>query len=185
MRLTNENIIQECLQGNRRAQKELFHRYNAILYTSACTFVNNSDHAKGIVQETWIDIFKGLSHYDKTKSQLITWMKTILIRKAWHANKNNNKIVELKVNHKIKNHQQQIIDKMSCQEILNELDKIPAASRMVFKLYVLEEYKHSEIAKLLNISVSTSRVHLTKARAILKNRFIELNIIKIYRNEIR
>ena len=169
------HIIQSVLAGKRAAQKELFLRYNSTLYKSACTYLNDKEKAKGLVQETWIDIFKGLKGYDENKSQLTTWMKTILIRKTWRANTNKNQMMELQHTHKIYNHQVQIIDKMSCEEILNEMDKIPTASRMVFKLYVLEEYKHSEIAELLNISTSTSRVHLTKARDILRQRYTELN----------
>lgn len=175
MSIDLNHIIQECLQGNRVAQKELFQFFNGELYKSACTYLNNEEHAKGIVQETWIDIFKGLAGYDKNKSQLLTWMKTILIRKVWKANKAKRKTIELEQNHSTYNHQSQIIDQLTCQEILDEMDKIPAASRMVFKLFVLEEYTHSEISKILEISESTSRVHLTKARNILRNRHTIIN----------
>ena len=133
------------------------------------------DQAKGLVQETWIDIFKGLSGYDASKAQLITWMKTILIRKAWMANSQRKMTTEIDHSIPSYNHQSQIFDRMSCEEILDEMDKIPAASRMVFKLFVLEEYKHSEIAQMLSISESTSRVHLTKARNILRLRYAQLN----------
>ena len=170
-----KNIIQSCLRGDRLAQKELFQLYNSTLYKSACTYLNNSEQAKGLVQETWIDIFKGLKGYDENKSKLSTWMKTILIRKAWRANSLKMVTTELQHSHKIYNHQEQIIDKMSCEEILNEMDKIPAASRMVFKLFVLDEYKHNEIAELLDITASTSRVHLAKARDILRERYVQLN----------
>lgn len=157
------------------AQKELFQLYNGKLYQSACTYLNNQEQAKGLVQETWIDIFKGLKGYDVNKSKLLTWMKTILIRKVWKSNKEENRIVELQHNHSTYNHQTEIIEHLSCEEILNEMDKIPAASRMVFKLFVLEGYQHREIAAMLDISVSTSRVHLTKARNILRQRHIIIN----------
>lgn len=175
MSLDLKHIIQECLRGNRVAQKELFQLYNGKLFKSACTYLNDEENAKGIVQETWIDIFKGLDGYDINKSQPITWMKTILIRKVWKANKKNRKTEELDHNHSFYNHQSQIIDQLSCQEILNEMDKIPEASRLVFKLFVLEEYSHAEISAMLEISESTSRVHLTKARNILRNRHNIIN----------
>ena len=171
----DKDIINACLSGDRKAQRELFSLYNNTLYKSACTYLNDKDQAKGIVQETWVDVFKGLKGYDDSKSQLTTWMKTILIRKVWRANTQKIKTLELDYTQGTYDHQAQILDKMSCEEILNELDKIPAASRMVFKLFVLEQYKHSEIAKMLDISVSTSRVHLTKARDILRARYLQLN----------
>ena len=169
------HIIQAVLEGKRAAQKELFLLYNSSLFKSACTYLNDKEQAQGLVQETWIDIFKGLKGYDENKSQLLTWMKTILIRKAWRANTKKTLTLELNHTHKVYDYSTQIIDKMSCEEILNEMDKIPDASRMVFKLYVLEGYQHSEIAKMLNISTSTSRVHLAKARGILRERYSELD----------
>lgn len=175
MKIAHQHIIKACLRGDRKAQKELFQLYNGKLYQSACTFLNNTEQAKGLVQETWIDIFKGLEKYDETKSQLLTWMKTILIRKAWRINSQQNRNVELHPSHSTYNHQVQIIDKLTCEEILNELDKVPAASRMVFKLFVLEGFNHNEIGEILGISASTSRVHLTKARNILRQRHSIIN----------
>ena len=48
------------------------------------------------------------------------------------------------------------------------LQKLTPAYRMVFNLFVLEEYTHPEIAKMLNISVGTSKSNLSKARKKLK-----------------
>jgi RNA polymerase sigma-70 factor, ECF subfamily len=39
---------------------------------------------------------------------------------------------------------------------------------MVFNLYVMESYEHHEIATLLNISESTSRSNLARAKAKLR-----------------
>jgi RNA polymerase sigma-70 factor (ECF subfamily) len=39
---------------------------------------------------------------------------------------------------------------------------------MVFNLYVLEGFKHKEIAQLLGISEGTSKSNLADARAILQ-----------------
>jgi len=102
-------------------------------------------------------------------------MKTILIRKIWKSNKQKKQVVELDQDMSKYNHQTQIIEQLTCQEILNEMDKIPPTSRLVFKLFVLEEYKHSEIANMLDITESTSRVHLTKARNIMRNRHSIIN----------
>jgi len=44
---------------------------------------------------------------------------------------------------------------------------LPPSYRMVFNLYVIEGYKHSEIAQKLNISEGTSKSNLNIARAKL------------------
>jgi len=172
-----KNIIQACLRQERVAQQKLFSMYNMNLYTSACTYLHNKELAKEVTHETWIDIFKGLDKYDETKSQLMTWMKTILIRKIWKLNSKKSSTVELNHAQFIESRTEMIIDKMSCDELLGEMEKIPNSSRMVFKMYVLEGYKHSEIAQFLDITESTSRVHLTKARKIMKERYASINQI--------
>ena len=59
--------------------------------------------------------------------------------------------------------------KMSADEILACLQDLTPAYRTVFNLYVVEGYSHKEIAKTLEITESTSRSNLVKARIKLKN----------------
>ena len=51
--------------------------------------------------------------------------------------------------------------------------ELPAGYRMVFNLYVMENYSHKEIAELLNCSENTSKSQLFKARSFLKKRLFE------------
>ncbi|HEY4540164.1 MAG TPA: sigma-70 region 4 domain-containing protein, partial [Faecalibacter sp.] len=55
------------------------------------------------------------------------------------------------------------------------VQELPPQYRQVFNLYVFEEYKHLEIAELLNISVNTSKSNLSRARSLLKEK---LNLLK-------
>ena len=48
------------------------------------------------------------------------------------------------------------------------LDQLSEPYRLVFNLHILEDYSHQEIADLLNISVSTSKTQLFRAKAKLK-----------------
>ena len=45
---------------------------------------------------------------------------------------------------------------------------LPNATREVFYLYAIEGYTHVEIAQKINISVGTSKWHLSNARKKLK-----------------
>ena len=61
------------------------------------------------------------------------------------------------------------IDRMSMEELVLMVQKLPAGYRSVFNLYVIEGYSHKEIAEMLNISVGTSKSQLFKAKKILKS----------------
>ena len=52
--------------------------------------------------------------------------------------------------------------------LLEFIQQLPNRYRLVFNLYVLDNYSHKEIAELLNISEGTSKSNLSRARKILK-----------------
>jgi len=62
-----------------------------------------------------------------------------------------------------------VVSKMSADEIIAALQELSPAYRAVFNLYVIEGFAHKEIAEQLNITESTSRSNLVKARTKLKN----------------
>lgn len=68
-----------------------------------------------------------------------------------------------------------VIDRIAADEILNLVQNLPPAYKMVFNLYALDGYKHTEIANMLNISIGTSKSNLAKARNKLKVAIKTLN----------
>jgi len=60
------------------------------------------------------------------------------------------------------------VSKEKLEEIHQAIETLPHMNRTVFNLYVVDGYKHEEIAKMLNISSGTSKVHLHRARLKLK-----------------
>jgi RNA polymerase sigma factor (sigma-70 family) len=58
--------------------------------------------------------------------------------------------------------------KLSYDELLSMIQKLPTAYRTVFNLYAIEGYTHEEIGQMLNISSGTSKSNLFKAREKLK-----------------
>ena len=55
------------------------------------------------------------------------------------------------------------------ENVLPLIQNLPPQYRMIFNLYVMEEYDHKEIAALLGISESTSRANLARAKEKLRD----------------
>ena len=55
------------------------------------------------------------------------------------------------------------------------IDHLPEGCKMVFNLYIIEGYKHNEIAKILKINEGTSKSQLAHARKLLQE---EINKVK-------
>ena len=54
------------------------------------------------------------------------------------------------------------------KQIMQAIENLPEGAQLVFKLFAFEEMKHQEIAERLDISVSTSKSQLNRARKLLK-----------------
>ena len=79
--------------------------------------------------------------------------------------------------------QENVLSGISYQEVLEMIQELPAAYRMVFNLHAIEGYKHREIAKQLGITTGTSKSNLSRARehlrTVLKDYFeFEINVKK-------
>lgn len=57
-----------------------------------------------------------------------------------------------------------IVEELAAQEIIQLMDELPTGYRTVFNLYVVEGYKHREIAEELGISINTSKSQLILAK---------------------
>ncbi len=71
-----------------------------------------------------------------------------------------------------------VLNKINFEELLKTIQSLSVAYRTVFNMYVLDGYKHEEIAKKLNITVSTSKSNLSRAK--LKLREIIRNKMSIH-----
>lgn len=67
------------------------------------------------------------------------------------------------------------------KELVSLIIELPPAYRVVFNLYTIDGYSHSEISKMLNIPVGTSKSNLSRARMMLQKNIKELENAKICR----
>jgi len=68
---------------------------------------------------------------------------------------------------------EEILSKINYKDLVITLQSLSLAYRTVFNLYVIDGFKHSEIADMLGITVSTSKSNLTRARIKLKELIIQ------------
>ncbi len=61
-------------------------------------------------------------------------------------------------------------DEIDINYLLELIQELPDRYRLVFNLYVLDNFSHKEIAELLRISEGTSKSNLSRARMILKQK---------------
>ena len=125
-----------------------------------------------IVNDGFLKIFKKLSsfeaRYEDMEGSLKGWIKRIMLNTAIdHFRKNNKYLMKVDMGEKVLNipdETEDSVDKMSYDEIYKVIQQLSPMYRTVFNLYIIDGFKHEEIARQLNISVGTSKSNLAKAK---------------------
>ena len=169
-------IIEDCKNNNRSAQEKLYHRYYRYGMSISLPYTNNEEEAMEIVNDGFIKVFKNIGVFDKDK-KFNVWFRRIMVNSAIdHFRKNKKHYHHMDTEEiSITDFNDNVIDRIAADEILNLVQNLPPAYKMVFNLYALDGYKHTEIANMLNISIGTSKSNLAKARNKLKVAIKTLN----------
>ena len=93
------------------------------------------------------------------------WMKRIAINQCLMFLRKNHALKgALEIQHYDEPRAATVEHRLTEHKILELLDLLPEGYRTVFNLYVIEGYKHREIAEKLGISINTSKSQLIYAR---------------------
>ena len=127
------------------------------------------EEAVEILNDGYFKIFRKLDHYSPGLS-FKGWLRKVMVNSAIDYFRRNEKhYTNLDISHvQYKSERVTILDTLSEKDILASIQQLPESYRMVFNLFVIEGYKHDEIAIMLNISVGTSKSNLAVARNKLK-----------------
>jgi len=166
------DIIQGCIQAKRESQKEFYKIFYGFSMAIAMRYCPAQEDAMEVANDGFLKIFRQLHTFEPRhanyEASLKGWMKSILIHTAVDHFRKNNKhpfFSDIPEEHyDDRDVAESSIDRMSYKEIMEIVQRLSPVYRTVFNLYVIDGYKHEEIAKQLNISVGTSKSNLSKAK---------------------
>lgn len=172
-------LIEECKSNNKRAQIELYRKYNQAMYNIAMRLLKNPDNADDVIQESFLSAFKNI-HQFKGEVTFGAWLKKIVIHKCLNfLKKKELDVITLDESHvfnieKEDNDNWEFDSSIVLEDVKKNIDKLPDKYKFVLMLYLIEGYDHEEISEVLNISVIASRTQLmrgkTKLRQLLKRK---------------
>ncbi len=170
-----KSIIDACLSRNRLAEKRLIKMYYGFVKSITLRYASNNMESEEIVNDTFLKIFNNLAKYDYSRA-FQAWLRTIAVNTAIDYYRKYQKYVhQTDIDDvEVTDLSVDILSKISAEEILSLVQKIPPSYRTVFTLYVVEGYNHREIADMLGIKEGTSKSNLQDARKKLQH------LIKIY-----
>ena len=145
-------------------------------------YADSRDEAAEILNDGFMKLFNSIQQFD-LKKPLKPWLRAIMVNTAINHYRQKQRMIQAEEMDQAnqESEAESIISGISYQEIIAMLQKLPPAYRVVFNLYVIEGYKHEEIANMLGINVGTSKSNLFKAKESLRNilnDFFETDYVK-------
>ncbi|MEL7021649.1 MAG: sigma-70 family RNA polymerase sigma factor [Bacteroidota bacterium] len=164
-----KDLIQACVRREKWAQKELYETYYGKMMGVCLRYSNNKEDALDILHEGFIKVFKNIGKYQPGTS-LSAWIRRIMVNSAidYYRKSIRRRTEDIETAFHISSNDADAIAQCSEKEILAAVQRLSPAYRAVFNLYIIEGYSHREIAEKLDITESTSRSNLVKARTKLK-----------------
>jgi RNA polymerase sigma factor (sigma-70 family) len=170
--LALNELIEKCKKEDIKAQGELYTLFSSKLYSVCLKYSRNAVEAQDNLQDAFLTIFKSMGQY-KHKGSFEGWMKRITVNTVLQKYRKE-RFFEIVNENQIEDPEIEIEeDSFSLDFLLKLIQELPDRYRLVFNLYVLDDYSHQEVAEMLGITVGTSKSNLARARMILKNKIEE------------
>lgn len=138
---------------------------------------NNSAEAEDILQDAFSEAFYKLNTF-RNESTFGAWLKRIVVNHCInHLKKRKADLIPMDdlsmFDNRHDDFQDDEVAALSVGRILKAFEQLPQGYRVIFSLYLLEGYDHTEISAILGITESTSKSQFLRAkqkiREILKN----------------
>lgn len=169
----HRQLVEACKAGNRKAYNELYNSYAKAMYNICYRMMNNAEEARDMLQEGFVDAFHRLDSF-RFESSFGAWLKKIVINKCINAlEKRKITWVDEEITDDFtsasddENLNEEEL-KLSVERVKKAMNLLPEGARVIFSLYLLEGYDHTEISEILHISESTSKTQFMRARQIIK-----------------
>ncbi|QOD62487.1 RNA polymerase sigma factor [Polaribacter haliotis] len=164
-----KKLIQDCCQQKLAAQSEVYQLYADKLFPVCLKYSRNYQDAEDTLQDSFLTIFSKIKQYNGNGS-FEGWLKRITINTALLKYREKSPLQIVKELPETEEETEIDLESsiFNVDVLLDFIQKLPDRYRLVFNLYVLDNYSHKEIATLLNISEGTSKSNLSRARKILK-----------------
>jgi RNA polymerase sigma-70 factor (ECF subfamily) len=137
-------------------------------------YVKDLQHAEDLLLSGFLKVFTNLSQF-KHEGSFEGWIRRIMVNTCISHLRKKNLVVLADDDFIFNDAATDSLENTSVEDIQNLIDKLPEGYKIVFNLFAIEGFKHSEIAVKLGVSESTSKTQLFRARKLLQENYIKMN----------
>lgn len=169
IKLNNDTqLIKQSLNSNRKAQRLLYKKYAPKMLNLCTYYIKDAQQSEEVMLNGFFKVFTKLSMYSN-KGSFEGWIRKIMIWESISYLRKKKKLIftnEIEFYGDFIENEVELI--IAVEDLHQYVAQLPDGSRTVFNLYVIDGYKHAEIANILEISEGTSKTQLSRARKALQ-----------------
>lgn len=162
----HDQLIEGCRLGDRSAQFELYEQYKRYIFNLNLRMLASRADAEDVLQEAFLEAFTKISTLNENRG-FGNWLKKIAVRRCLDVLRKRKVDFEEIGTRDFAAPATETTTSIDPGLLHNAIQKLPDGCRSVFTLFELEGYDHSEISQIMQVSDSTSKTQLHRARKLL------------------
>lgn len=169
--MSEEELINGCIREDRASQYALYKTYAGKMLAVCRRYARTDLEAEDILQEGFIKVFDNISKF-RGNGSFEGWIRRIMVNtalKLYRKSSFKNEVIGIADDYD-QPEEASVLEKISQNEMMKMVGGLPEGYRIVFNLYAIEGFSHSEIADTLGVNEGTSRSQLAKARKWLQKK---------------
>ncbi len=170
IKISNDSqLIKQSLQNNRQAQKLLYEKFSPKMLSLCAYYIKDLQQAEEVMLNGFLKVFTKLKQYSN-KGSFEGWIRKIMVFECISYLRKKNKLIftdQIELFEKIVENEVELT--IAVEDLHNYIDALPEGCKVIFNMYVIEGYKHAEIAEILNVSIGTTKTQLYRARKALQD----------------
>lgn len=165
--------VQKIKEGDQNAFRLFIDIYSQDLYHFAVGYVNQREIAEEVVSDVFLEVWNRRSRLDEV-NHLKSWLLTMVRNRAISYLRKENlrdtipfdDIEDYNVP-LVQSPDTKMISEEEIEKINEAIASLPPKCKEVFMLAKIEKIPYKEIAKMINISVKTINIHVSKATRLI------------------
>lgn len=170
MNTDDNNLVKECLNGDRNSFEEIVEKYYKTIFRLSFRITRNHDNAEEITQSAFVKAYENLNSYD-CKYKFFSWLYRITVNEAINFSKRENRSTEFS-DQIITNEgdPDKIYEEMELKKKVREaIMKLDLLYRLPIVLKHLFDYSYKELSYVLDVPEKTVKSRLFTGRQLLKD----------------
>jgi RNA polymerase sigma factor (sigma-70 family) len=183
--MDEQNLIEGLKRGDMAAFKYLADTHQRKVFKTCSRFLLNKEDAEDVAQEVFIEVFNNINQF-RSEARFSSWIYRIAVTKSLDELRKRNRkkrISSIGRHLGLEDIANWITEKTrpdtdleakeKWQNLLDILNTLSESQRIAFTLSKIEEFSHSEIADIMQISAASVDSLIYRARQNLRKALVD------------